>query len=143
MSILTFIKKVCVQTAVYWGLPVNDGMGGYSYAQPREIKVRWDNARSVIKTKEGDEIETDAEIIIQEELSVNGRIWLGTLAELGYTESTPESGSNSGSSSGSSGGAIEYNTPDSVDSHLILHIEKTPLFRSTDKFVYFAKTRKS
>lgn len=124
--IIKFIKKVCVQTAVYWGTPTNNGIGGYSYATPREIKVRWENVTGMIKTKEGDEIETDAEVIVQELLAVNGRIWLGTLQELGTV--SEDSGA-------------EYNSPFTVDSHLILKTETTPLFRSTTESVYTIKTK--
>ena len=35
------LQKFLNQTAVYWANPVPDGLGGYTYDDPEEVKVRW------------------------------------------------------------------------------------------------------
>ena len=48
-----FLQKVCVQTAVYWGSPVENGFGAKTFASPIEIKVRWTDKQQVIKGGDG------------------------------------------------------------------------------------------
>ena len=40
-------KRFCVETAVYWGNPQNDGYGGFTFDTPVEIKCRWEEKSEV------------------------------------------------------------------------------------------------
>lgn len=82
MGIETFISKVCVQTAVYWGNPRPDGYGGMIYDSPREIKCRWDIQERIVLGQLGLEYNQDVEILVTEDLQKHGRIWLGSLNDL-------------------------------------------------------------
>ena len=82
MSITSFISKVCVQTAVYWGSPVNDGYGGYTYATPVEIKVRWDDKQELFQNKHGVAVMSNAELLVQQDLHPEGYLYLGSLSGL-------------------------------------------------------------
>ena len=82
MGIESFIKKVCVQTAVYWGNPQPDGFGGMTFDYPIEIGVRWDEVYKVVISKEGKEITSSATILCPEDLDMEGRLFLGTLDDL-------------------------------------------------------------
>lgn len=82
MGITKFISKVCVQTAVYWENPENDGFGQQIFAVGREIKVRWDDKIVVITDKQGKEITCQAEIMVQEDIDENGYLFLGVLSDL-------------------------------------------------------------
>lgn len=116
MSILKFIEKVCVQTAVYWAPLDSDGYGGMIYADPREIKVRWDDVTEVIKADNGEEITSRARLLVTEKLEYKGCVWLGKLNELSIDKK---------------------NDPRMIlDAYEIITTHKTPLFRSTDKFVH-------
>lgn len=84
MSIESFIRKICVQTAVYWGNPVPDGFGGMTYDIPVEIKVRWDENIKVVVDKEGKEITSPVTILSPEDLVEQGRLMLGTLEDVDF-----------------------------------------------------------
>ena len=86
MGISTFIKSITKQTAVYWGNPISDGMGGYTYDSPIEIKVRWDEKVRIITDPAGREITTVASVMLSEDLDIEGYLYLGTLNDL---ESAP------------------------------------------------------
>jgi len=77
-----FLKKLSVQTAVYWGAPVNDGYGGYTYSTPVEIAVRWEGSTKVITTTKGTEYVSRAEVIVNQDVDEEGYLHLGTLSDL-------------------------------------------------------------
>jgi len=86
MGIESFIKKICVQTAVYWGNPQPDGFGGMTFDEPVEIMVRWDGKITQLTdkgiTKDGKVIVSVATILTPEDLQVEGRLYLGSLTDL-------------------------------------------------------------
>jgi hypothetical protein len=82
MSIPSFLKKVCVQTAVYWGTPVPDGYGGMTYAEPVEIKVRWEDVSRTVSDRDGKEIYSKATVLLQQNVDIEGYLYLGTLDSL-------------------------------------------------------------
>lgn len=81
-SIEKFIKKVCVQTAVYWGNPKPDGMGGTEYDDPVEVKVRWDDVTEVIKDGQGKDINSRAKILTPVDFQEQGYLFLGRLEDI-------------------------------------------------------------
>lgn len=115
MSVLSLIKKVCVQDAVYWPLASNTGYDP-SYGTPQSIKCRWDGSSEVLSDKQGKQIVASAEILCPTKLEEEGLIWLGLLSTL----STAQRGN-------------PRTIPGAVE---IRKISTTPLFRSTTKFVY-------
>lgn len=121
MSILSFINKVCVQTAVYWGNPKPDGFGGYIFDAPIEIKCRWEDMPRVRTAKMSKEIHQKSNVLITRSVDLEGWMYLGTLIEL-------ENAANN---------FIVPSNPQKVkEAYQIIAIDKTPLFRSTTKFVY-------
>jgi len=95
MSLNVFIRQLCIQDAVYWGSPQNDGFGGYSYANPVEIKVRWDQRERTIVSRDGKEVMADVEVLSPEDFVREGVLFLGTLSDL-----TSASGQNLDAESG-------------------------------------------
>ena len=115
-GILKFVEKVCVQTAVYWGNPQADGYGGNTFQTGVEIKVRWDDKTEKIINKYGEETVSKAVVMTPEDKDDGGFLYLGTLASL-----TVEQRAN----------------PKLVSTaYPIQTIERTPLFKSSSKFVY-------
>lgn len=123
MSIERFIQKVCVQTAVYWGSPQDDGMGGYTFADPIEIPCRWEETTQLITDGQGNQIVSKAEILVTQDLDEEGYLFLGTLDDLDLLDS-----------SGDSSGAY-YNPKDVDKAYMIRRFDKTPMIKSTTVFV--------
>lgn len=120
MGIEKFVKSVCVQTAVYWGNPVADGYGGFTFDDPVEIKCRWEDKALIITDSTGIERMTDAQIMVTQDLDVLGFLYLGTMDEV---ESMFESGEQ------------DFD-PMKVDgARQILAFEKVPMIKSTKVFV--------
>ncbi len=118
--LIRFIKKVCVQTAVYWDTPTPDGFGGMSFDEPKEIKCRWTDKVQVVKWQSAyvptsNEFISYAEILLTEDVKLQGVLWLGSKDKL-----TTEQKANPFMIAG----AREIKT-----------IEKIPLFRSSTEFV--------
>lgn len=120
MGIIQFVKKVCVQTAVYWDAPVPDGYGGMLFDYPREIKCRWEDKRRLFRATNGNEFETKAEILVTEDVVLQGWMYLGSLDDISSSED----------SSGT-----EINPMDVEGAYEIVAFDKIPLYRSTTKFV--------
>jgi hypothetical protein len=81
------VAKFCVETAVYWGNPVNDGYGGFTYDTPVEIDCRWENKTEMdigwLSTGFPGNIRlSKASVLVTEDLDLNGVLWRGTLDTL-------------------------------------------------------------
>lgn len=118
--LIRFIKKVCVQDAVYWSAPTPDGFGGMSFATPISIKCRWTDKVQVIKWQSAyvptsNEFISYAEILLTEDVQLQGVLWLGDISTLTDTQKANPF---------TIAGAREIKT-----------IERIPLFRSSTEFV--------
>jgi len=95
MSVIKMIRKRANQTAVYWGNPVNDGRGKYTFDAPVEVLVRWEDeienfakdSRSRIRIdKDGREYRTNAIAYSVDPPAsgwqLDGYLYLGTIASL-------------------------------------------------------------
>lgn len=76
------IKKFAVQKCVYWGSPVDDKKGGWTYAAPTEIDCRWDEKQELIVGYDGNKYSSQATILVNIDLDRRGYMWLGTLSDL-------------------------------------------------------------
>lgn len=115
MSIEKFIRKACVQTAVYWGHPIDNGYGGMIYNDPVEIPCRWEDVATLITASDGEQYVTKASILTPNELDVNGYLMLGHLIDIDSNQ---------------------LDKPLEIASaHRIRRFSKVPLFRSTTTFV--------
>jgi len=82
MSITSFLKGVYKQTAVYWAVTGRDGEGGFTYADPVEIKCRWEDMRQVVVDNKGNEVTSRAQVFVLQDLTEEGMLYLGTLDDL-------------------------------------------------------------
>jgi hypothetical protein len=123
MSIESFIKKVCVQTAVYWGNPKSNGTGGNTYDTPIEIKCRWDYKTRMVLGANGLQINTDVDVLVTVDLVLGGFLFLGTLEDLDDSSIPLDSGQT-------------YPTPDQVEkAYGILTVSKVSMIKSLTQFV--------
>ncbi len=116
--------KFCVQTAVYWGNPQNDGFGGRTFDEPKEINCRWEDKVEVnigwVSTGYPGNIQlAKASVLVLEDLDINGVLWLGTLDEL-ETKYSDDDIAN----------------PIRIDRAWAIHrVDKIPMVFKTDEFV--------
>lgn len=115
MSIISFVKSVCVQDAVYWSPGADNGFGEKSWTST-QIKVRWDGVTEAITNKYGKEVICNAKVMVQQELNVEGFLYLGTLTSLSTAQ--------------------KANPLLVTSAYPIQKLQTTPLFKSATKFVY-------
>jgi hypothetical protein len=121
MGINSFLTRAYKQTAVYWGNPVNDGAGDFTFDEPIEIKCRWEDGTSIFLSATGKELDSKAVVYPLQDLDENGFIFLGTIDDLleSYEDSL---------------GAID--DPKSIEGALaILRFDRSPILGSTTEFM--------
>ena len=118
MGLENLITQVCVQTAVYWGTPVDDGYGGKTFTDPVELQCRWENKAQKIINTNGEETISRAWVLLLEDVVELGWLFLGDLDDLDSAEEADPM---------SADGAYE-----------IQRFEKTPAIRSTTQFTRVA-----
>jgi len=112
-------ERFCVQTAVYWGNPTNDGYGGYTFDTPVEIDCRWENKDMVQVGVKDVLLRNIGTILVTQDLDVDGYVYLGSLSDFDSDDDTSD--------------------PLSLDSiYRIFRFDKIPMVRKTDEFVRIA-----
>jgi len=109
-----------VQTAVYWGNPQNDGFGGFTFDDPIDLEpptngVRWEDKTQLVVSANGAETGSDAEVLVCQDLDLDGYLYLGSLDDLSESEQA---------------------NPMTVNgARQIISKEKIPMVKSTTEFV--------
>jgi len=118
MGMESFIARLCVQTAVSWGSPVNTGYGKKTFADPIEISCRWENVIEGINrvgSRLGEEIISEAQVYVTQDVEEQGYLFLGDLDDLDSDEEAD---------------------PTTVEkAYMINKFEKIPVMRSTSEFL--------
>ena len=78
--------KFLKQTAVYWGAPVNDGYGQFTFADPIEIPCRWSDSIQVVSDGKGNDVVCKSAVMVDRDLEELGMLYLGTLDDLDSAE---------------------------------------------------------
>jgi hypothetical protein len=87
MRILVTMLK---QRAVYWGSPVQDGYGKFTFATPTEIRVRWEKKQEMFIDPQGDEVMSMAIVYTASDVDIGGYLYLGVEADLASDHSDPQ-----------------------------------------------------
>ena len=69
------------QTVTYWGTPVNDGTGKFTYATPVTKTCRWETRTENSIDADGSEFVSKAVVFASEQFDLNGWCYLGTSTE--------------------------------------------------------------
>ena len=112
------IQKFTVQDAIYWASPQPDGFGGFTYGDPQEIKVRWEDKTQVVIGADGKEVTSGAELLVNLDLDLESRVMLGSLDDVGSDD-----------------------TPEGLGAREIVRFEKIPMVMQTNDFVRKAYVR--
>jgi len=82
MGLENVLRRQFKQKCVYWGSPVNDGQGGYTFADPVELDCRWERMDQIVKDDKGKEFTSRAVIFLGQDVDYDGLLYLGTLDNL-------------------------------------------------------------
>lgn len=86
MGIASTVIRGLIQTAVYWGDPLPDGYGGFTFSTPVEISCRWEDRKELYVSSDGNEIVSKAVALINQDLDDEGYLKLCGLADLSEAE---------------------------------------------------------
>lgn len=75
------IQRSLRQNAVYWGSPSDDGYGGFTFADPVDIKCRWEYRRDLV-TSDGDQVVSEAMVFVSRDLEEKGYLYLGSTEDI-------------------------------------------------------------
>ena len=86
MGIADNIANNCRETCVYWGNPINDGEGGFTFDDPVEISCRWEGIYQVVSDKDGITMTSRAVVYVTQDVDEEGMLYFGTLSDLSSNE---------------------------------------------------------
>jgi len=120
MSIASYIASKCVETAVYWGSPVEDGFGTKTYAEPIEIACRWEDRQQIVGAITTSRVlgfgeVSRARVFVTQDVEEEGVLFHGTLSDLTLAE--------------------RANPKLKEGTHIIKRFEKIPAVGSTTEFL--------
>ena len=75
MSILTAFY---LQDATWWAKGAPDGFGGFAFATPVALKVRWEERTELATDEEGNEFVARSRIYLPQDVEVDDYLFLGT-----------------------------------------------------------------
>lgn len=115
------VARFCVQTAVYWGNPTNDGFGAFIFAAPVEIDCRWEDKKEVdigwfSSGFPGNIFLSKASVLVTQDLDLNGFLFRGELTDIDAT----------------------LNPLKIKDAFIIHRFDRIPMVMKTDQFVRVA-----
>ena len=76
------IQKMRRQDAVLFVRGAPDGMGGYAFAAPVQIKCRWEDTSELFINPTGQQETSRAKVYVDRDVAVGDYLWLGTVAQL-------------------------------------------------------------
>jgi hypothetical protein len=129
---------------VYWGNPVPDAQGNYTFDSPVEIFCRWEGHTEVISDGEGKDVISKARLLVTQDVDEGGYICLGTIATLGISIDEVITMDNTEYTMDDTDITMDNTGTGSTDPHEvngaweIKRFDKIPMFRSTSVFVRIA-----
>jgi len=66
------------QTLTYWGAPVTDGYGGWTFATPVEIQGRWEDKQELFINAKGEQALSRARVFVDQAVVNGGYLYSGT-----------------------------------------------------------------
>jgi len=83
---MSYITRNLKQKAVYWGSPVRGGFGSFTFADPVEISVRWEEKTEIFIDLNGAQAISAALVYVSVDVVNQGYLWLGELSEISSSE---------------------------------------------------------
>ena len=83
---MAFPERNLVSKCIYWGNPVPDGFGGFTYDEPVELDCSWVASTRVMVDRSGRELVSRAQVRVAQDLDEQGMLYLGVLDDLDSAE---------------------------------------------------------
>ena len=80
MSLNSLIARILKQTATYWAKTGTDGYGKATFTSPAALLVRWTDKQEIIRNAQGNEAVSNAQVIVGQDVTIGGYLYLGTNA---------------------------------------------------------------
>lgn len=77
-----FLTRSHNQDLVYWGTPVNDGLGGVTFAAPVNIKGRWEDVQKKVIDASGQEIVSTSLVYLGQDVDIGGWLYRGKILDI-------------------------------------------------------------
>jgi len=114
-------KKFTVQKCVYWGNPVTDGKGGYTFDAPVELACRWEDKQELMEGYDGNRYSSQSKVMVLIDIDRGSYMHNSTLAAL-QTRATAEN--------------VNINNPrEFSDVFIVIQFEKIPMVMKDNDFV--------
>jgi hypothetical protein len=115
------VKLFTVQKCVYWGNPVANDNGGWTFNAPVEIDCRWEDKQELKDGFWGNRITSQARVLVNIDIDRRGYMYNGTLEQL--QEEAAANGYN-------------INNPQEFPTaFIVIQFEKIPMVFANDDFV--------
>lgn len=76
-----YLTKNLLQTATYWGNPVADGSGGYTFDLPVTVDCRWISKQELYRDAKGKEKVSSAIVLLGQDVDLDGYLYFGIATE--------------------------------------------------------------
>jgi len=115
------VSLFTVQKCVYWGSPVANNNGGWTFATPIEIDCRWDEKQEMKEGFYGNRVTSQASVLVNIDIDRHGYMYNGTLAQLqAYATAN----------------GYDYTKPQEIPTaFVVIQFEKIPMVFADDDFV--------
>ena len=115
------VSLFTVQKCVYWGNPVINGEGGWSFAAPIEIECRWEDKQELMEEYDNNKYSSQATVLVKQDIDRRSYMYMGTLAELQAIATT---------------NGWDINKPQEIPTaFIVIQFTKTPMVFADDDFV--------
>ena len=79
---MSWLTKNLRQDLVYWGTPANDGLGGVTFANPINIKGRWEDTQKKFIDSNGQEIVSSSIVYLGQDIDIGGWLFRGKILDI-------------------------------------------------------------
>lgn len=78
---MTAVVRGLRQSSTYWGPPVTDGLGQYTFPDPvYPVKSRWEDKSRLVRSADGEEVVSSATVFVDRAVEAEGYLALGDLS---------------------------------------------------------------
>ena len=83
---MSYITRNLLQTLTYWGTPVSNGRGGFTYDAPVNIDGRWEDRQELFIDGNKRDVRSQAVAFVDQDVDVDGYLALGDWTDSAYDD---------------------------------------------------------